>query len=135
MTDDYSDRRSFARIPKETSIAVSKLEYPPTAHGSSQATLINISQDGICCTVPTDYPVGTILNLKITLKGWMQHRKGVRNIVDVKAAKAPLTVIGEVMWCKSVANADHEIGVRLTNVYEDDQKALNDYLQSLKASR
>lgn len=130
-TDDYADRRNFPRIPKEAFIEVAKLAYPLTNITEQQAALRNITPGGICCIVPVAYEVGTVLSLKVALKGWNQHRKGVRTIVDTAAAKAPLTAIGEVMWCKAEADNNYEIGVRLANVYEDDHKALIRYLETL----
>lgn len=129
--DNTHERRHFHRIPKEATLEITKLEYPLNQSPAHKSALRDITPDGIRCVVPIAYPVGTLINMRIALKGWQLHRQGVRSIIDAEAARAPLTAIGEVMWCKSLANNDHEIGVHLINIYRDDYTALISYLNNL----
>lgn len=123
----HVDHRNFPRLAKDATVEIAKLEYPIKKSSDNTGALVNIAQEGICCAVATAYKVGTVVNLKISLKGFVRHREGVRAMLDVGAAKSPLTVIGEVVWCKP-SDTGYEIGVHLTNIYEDDRKALSRYL-------
>jgi len=129
-TDNDSDRRSFPRIPKEVTIGVTKLEYPLPGGPGDKGTVRNIATHGICCKVPVSYETGTLLSLEIDLKGWQRHKRGVSSILNERATKEPLTAIGQVMWCSTLVDgAGFELGVRFTDIYEDDHAALMRYLE------
>lgn len=130
--DDDDDRRSFPRIPKEVSIEIAKLEYPLPQQSGKEGKVRNIATHGICCQVPSSYAPGVLLSLKVDLKGWQRHKRGVSTILNSRSLKEPLMAIGEVMWCRpSAEDEGFEIGVRFADIYEDDHAALVRYLEKI----
>ncbi len=117
------ERRSFPRITKTVPIRVTKLAYPLPAKGTL-GTLKDINAQGLCCQVP--------LSLQIDLKGWHRHKRSLLSVLQDGTAKEPLTAIAQVVWCKSVGGGkSYEIGVRFTDIHEDDRQALMRYLEKI----
>ena len=130
------ERRSFPRLAKAVSLRVAKLAYPLPKKGSL-GTLKDINAQGLCCRIPRCYQPGTPLSLEIDLKGWHRYKRGLLSVLQDHPAKTPLTAIAQVIWCRSVSRGKaYEIGVRFTDIHEDDRLALMRYLEkSLKSLR
>jgi len=126
------DKRRFLRVPKETVVTVSRLEYPLTNATAEPATTKNMSGKGICFTAPTLYQPNTLLNLQIELRGWQQHLHNVASIVDAASLTKPLTAIAEVIWSRELPGTQEcEVGVCFKDIYADDYHAFIKYLEYL----
>ena len=126
------DKRKFQRIPREVSIEVSKVRYPMPEEAGEGGTVKDIGQDGVCFTVSTPYEPKTLLSLRIYLRGWQHHKKGVASIIDDSSATAPLTAVTEVVWSKKCSDSpDYDIGVKFIDIYGDDFSALKAYLDKI----
>ena len=123
------ERRSFPRIAKTVSLRLAKLTYP-LPEQSTLGTLKDINAQGLCCRIPQCYKPGTPLSLQIDLKGWHRHKRSLLSILQDGPTKAPLTAIAQVVWCKPVGKV-YEIGVRFTDIHEDDRQALVRYLEKI----
>lgn len=129
---DESERRAVPRILKAVPIEVARLQYPLTPGRGNAGVLRDISQQGVCCIVPARYEPGVLLSLRLKIKGWHRYKRGVSSILNERLDKEPLTAIGEVVWCGRRAGIDgFAVGVRFTDVYEDDQAALQRYLDAV----
>ena len=137
-------QRDFARIPGSIRIEISRITYPlpegPEAGGLGK----NIGGGGVCFSSFFSYQPGTVLNLKMHIKGWQNYKKNFSMIFDI-APKAPLSVIAEVVWSTAVParfkyerseyerseyeRSGYETGVKFLDIYEDDYKALLGYLE------
>ena len=126
------DKRQYLRIATDTVVKVSRLEYPTTSMPTETANTKDMSEKGICFTAPTLYQQGTLMNLKIELRGWQQYLHNVASIVDVALLTKPLTAIAEVRWSKKLPGGrKYEIGVCFKDIYEDDYQAFMKYLEQL----
>ncbi len=126
------EKRKFPRIPKEVSINIKKLAYPLAEGPGESGTGKNMGENGICFSTQTSYEPRTMLSLEIKLTGWQHHKKNVSSILNHSKAKAPLTVIGEVVWSKKLmGRSGYEVGVIFVDIYEDDYKALKKHLDSI----
>jgi len=124
--------RKDQRIPKEIHINISRITYPMPEGSGEIATGKNIAKGGICFTGPEAYESGTSVVLNIELRGWQHHKKNTSSIVNAAAATAPLTAVAEVIWSKEIPDgAGYETGLKFTDIYEDDYKALKTHLERL----
>jgi hypothetical protein len=124
------ERRSFPRIPKAVTVEVIKLLFPLPTKPDSVALGKDISGGGISFTSDMPFDIGSSLSLKIHLKGLAEHRKPHSYLVDI-AQSQPLAALGEVVWCRpSSESGRYDVGLHFTNIYEDDFKALMQYLES-----
>lgn len=124
------DKRRFLRVPKETAVTVTRLEYPLTNATANPGTTKNMSEKGICFTAQTLYQPNTLLNLKIELRGWQQYLHNVASIVDAYSLTKPLTAIAEVIWSRELPGSrECEVGVCFKDIYEDEYQAFIKYLK------
>ncbi len=125
------DRRKFPRIPKEVSIEVNKLSYPLPKKAETKGLGKDVGGGGICFAVSNWYEPKTPLILKIHITGWQAHKKLFSRVIDSTALEDPLTAIGEVVWCKKLSDdSGCEVGVKFSDIYEDDYKVFMKYLET-----
>ena len=127
--------RNCTRVPKEIQIAIKKIEYPISNDSGETGTTLDIAEHGICFTAATEHEPGQMLSLDMKINGWHRHRKGLKAILSNELSEADmLTVIAEVIWVKPSANNNgYDIGVKFTNIYEDDMVALEKYFSEMLA--
>ncbi len=124
--------RKDPRIPKEVHIHISRITYPMPEENNETVTGKNIAKGGICFTGSEPYESGLSVVLKIELRGWQHHKKNTSAIVNASAATAPLTAVAEVVWSKkNPEGPGYETGLKFTDIYEDDYKALKSHLERL----
>jgi len=128
------EQRDFVRILKSIRIEISKIIYPLPEGTEAEGIGKNIGGGGVCFSSFSFYQPGTKLNLKMEIKGWKNYKKNFSMLFN-RAAKVPLSVIAEVVWCTAVPaeskyeGAEYEIGVQFLDIYEDDYQAFLRYLE------
>lgn len=132
VSDKTTDeKRKYPRVPKKASIQVQELTYPLSNDSDLQAMGKDISVGGVRFISETGFEPKTIVNLRIDIAGWNAHKRPHSMIRDI-ASDTPLSVIGEVAWCRPIAgSAEFEVGISFSNIYEDDYRALVRYLDTL----
>ena len=126
------DRRNFPRISKETSIEVNELSYPLPREPGEDGVSKNIGAGGICFTTTASYNPGTLLSIKINLLGWQRYKNSFARTLDISSSREPLSGIGRVVWCQELEDEDgYDIGLEFVDIYEDDYKALMQYLEDV----
>ena len=135
MKPTPQDQRVYSRIPSNFTVMATQLEYPFTEAQEVAASARDIAEGGISFVSPYSYAPQSLVSLKIEMKGWQRHAKGVRVIVDDAAAKAPLTAVAEVVWSKPLSEGEgYEVGVKFINIDKDDLKAFHKYLEQIRAA-
>lgn len=125
------EQRKYPRIPKEIKVDVQHLTYPLPKNSSATAQSKDISRAGLCFFSQTGFEPKTVLNLKINLQGLEGYKRPHSRLLDLSEAR-PLTVIGEVAWCRKAPDGiNYEVGIHFVNIYEDDERALALYLKDL----
>jgi len=123
------DKRKFTRISRNIDIEISQLTFPLSDVVTKKGTSINIGGNGIRFTSSEPFDPQTILNLKINIIGWEGFKKPFSKFINLSSDSC-LGAVGEVVWCnESPENDGYELGVKFTNIYEDDYKALMRYLK------
>ena len=126
-----SDKREYFRLPEESKVSFKPLEFPLGERPARESTVKDLSGGGILLESKTLYELGTILQLQINLEGWYRHRSSFFKSTAEKATE-PLSVIGEVVRIEKFDDETYDIGVKFTNVYDDDQKSLLKFINSKK---
>ncbi|MDM8522574.1 PilZ domain-containing protein [Desulfococcaceae bacterium HSG8] len=122
------NQREFPRILKEIPIEVARISYPVSEKPEKKCLSKNIGGGGICFTLRTPYEVGALLNLKISIPGWQSYKRPFSLFWDM-SSDAPLTAVGEVVWCRKFPGG-YDVGIRFLDIYEDDYNALMKYLEN-----
>jgi len=115
-------------------IEIKKQGYPQSRESGVKAISKNIAMHGICIVSPVQYKLGATLHLDIQLDSWSHFSKGNTTTTNGEQAKADiLSVIAEVVWSRPDTNGTYEIGVKFTDVYEENIVALDKYFSALLA--
>lgn len=134
LSSQDNDKRAFLRIASTASIEAALLTYPLESRDQTRGVCRNISGGGVCFTSNTPFTPGSMISLNIDLGGWQNHKKSVSTLLDDSAGQVPLTVIAKVVWChENEDRAGYDVGVTFKDVYEDDYRALLDYLDIISA--
>jgi len=124
------EKRKYQRIPKKSAIQIQELTYPISNNSELKGMGEDISVGGVRLISTTGFEPKTVVNLKIDISGWNEYRRSFSMVRDI-ASEPPLSVIGEVAWCRPLGSAEFEIGISFNNIYEDDFRTLARYLDSL----
>lgn len=126
-----SDQRKYPRIPKEIKVDVQHLTYPLPKNSAATARSKDISRAGLCFSSESPFEPKSVLSLNISLQGLEGYKRPHSRLVDLSETR-PLSVIGEVAWCrKSPDGANYDVGISFVNIYEDDERALARYIKDM----
>jgi len=126
-----ADKREYVRLPEEFALSFKPLEFPLDDQVEMESTMKDVSGGGILFESDTLIELGTILQVEVNLEGWYRHRSSFFKSTKEKVNE-PLTVIGEVVRVEKFDDETYDIGVKFTNVYDDDLKSLLKYINSKK---
>ncbi len=124
-----SDKREFLRLPQEFKLSYKPLEFPLGGHEKKETTVKDVSGGGILFESTTMFDIGSVLQLEVNLEGWYKHRSSFFKSTKEKIHE-PLTVIGEVVRIEKLDGGNFDIGVKFTNVYDDDHISLLKFINS-----
>ncbi len=125
------DKRQFFRLPHEFKVNFKPLEFPLSDHKRQESTVKDVSGGGLLFASNTIFEIGSILQLDIVIEGWHRHRSSFFKSSKEKI-REPLTVIGEVARIEKFDDNTYDIGVKFTNVYDDDHVSLLKFIESKK---
>ena len=129
---DISEQRHSQRLIEDIDIRVKKLTYPLPEGDGELALARNIGKKGLCFEIDNAYPPETMLCLQIHWFGWQRHKKSLLAKLDDNAVNAPLTLIAEVIWCRSSVDPQRfEIGVQFRDAHGDDYDAFLSHIDSM----
>ncbi len=134
--DTVEDQRFYARQIESlggVKVEIKKITYPMNKGDGETGALVDMAEGGIGFAAPGRYEPGTLLELKIHLAGWQRYKKSYSRLIDDDVAVAPLTAVGEVIWCKGSPGAGGvQVGVKFRDIYEDDCQAMRRYLEIVR---
>ena len=132
MNNRAQNNRRFPRVPKSVNMTVRRLQYPLADVPKTPAITKNVGTVGVCFVTKELYETGILLSLDIDLRGWQQYLENVFSVIDADTITRPLTAIAEVVWMQNLTNdKGYKVGVRFQDIYEDDLKALQKYLNAI----
>jgi hypothetical protein len=125
------EKREYYRLPYEFKVSFKPLEFPLGEHRKKSSKIKDVSGGGLLFESDDMYEIGTVLQLELEIEGWYRHRSSFFKSTKEKVSE-PLTVIGEVIRVERFDDNTYDIGVKFTNVYDDDHNSLIKYINSKK---
>ncbi|MCK5879864.1 MAG: PilZ domain-containing protein [Holophagae bacterium] len=122
------ERRKFKRLPKSASLKVQVLAYEEKL--SQDVTLYkDLSGGGMLFESEIPYKEGTLLKIQAMVPGWGGYIRNFKRSEDNE--KQTLVTVAEVVRVEAMAEKGFEVGVRFVNIYENDHRALIEYIESM----
>ena len=134
MSDErgQNERRQFIRIPEQY-IAHFE-EYNAQAIGTQQLTediravTKNLSAGGMLFESSREYPVGTLLRLKLSVPGWEKFKTEFYK-VDTVSRSEPVTILASIVRIEVLEpEKKYEIGICFVGIDQGHQIALSKYI-------
>ncbi|PJB78598.1 MAG: hypothetical protein CO090_06610 [Acidobacteria bacterium CG_4_9_14_3_um_filter_49_7] len=123
-----SERRKFKRLPKSASLKVQRLSFEdqPAQH----VTLYkDLGGGGMLFESEVAYEKGTLLKIQAMVPGWGGYIRNFKRTEDNE--KHALVTVAEVVRVEAINGKSFEIGVHFVNIYENDHRALIEYVDSM----
>ncbi|NOZ12835.1 MAG: PilZ domain-containing protein [Acidobacteria bacterium] len=122
------ERRKFKRLSKSASLKVQVLSYQdePIQNVSCYRDL---GGGGMLFESKVPYETGTLLKIQAMVPGWGGYIRNFKRREDNE--KHALITVAEVVRVESADNGGFEIGVHFVNIYENDHRALIEYIESM----
>ena len=129
------ESRSHKRILKDAKVEHRELFYPLEDREVKVTRMKNIGGGGLLIMMDQQCPAGTLLELEIELRDWARHHPGFfkQGVPDLDRR---ITVLAEVVWTGPAQPGEkgeeprYNVGVKFTNIYEDDLKGLTGLIES-----
>jgi c-di-GMP-binding flagellar brake protein YcgR len=127
------ERRRFPRVLRNVSIQIIDQFNPRTGDYSAgdkgEQSSRDISAGGMRFVSGIPFDVKSRLNLKIKIEGWAMRQKRVG--VPMGMTSLAIMAMAEVVWCESSGSGKgYEVGVKFIDIFEEDHKALKEYLSA-----
>ncbi|MEW5734794.1 MAG: PilZ domain-containing protein [Thermodesulfobacteriota bacterium] len=126
MSAEFPDRRRTPRFSRTISVQVQSGRHDVLGGLTDDATGLNIGLGGVCFVSRFPYQVEEDLDMMIRIADWDPEAK--RRNLYIAVSSIPYVARGRVVRCEELAGGEFEVGVRFTDIAEDDRKALQKYL-------
>ena len=122
------ERRKFKRLSKSSSLKVKVLAYK-----EQPSQIVSLYKDlgggGMLFESEVPYEKGTLLKIEAMIPGWGGHIHNFKRSEDND--KHALVTVAEVVRVKTLDQKGFEVGVHFVNIYENDHRALIEYIESM----
>ncbi len=122
------ERRKFKRLSKQASLMVRTLAYEKEPM-QSVSVYKDLGGGGMLFESEQSYPEGSLLKIQAMVPGWGGHIRNFKRTQDNE--KHALVAVAEVVRVKEKNGNRFEIAVRFVNIYENDHRALIEYIESM----
>ena len=124
--EEMKDRREFQRLNKELGVEVRKFEYPLKSQRIIKTKCLNISPGGLLLDIPRRLNVGDKVQLTLYVPGLNKYHPSFFKVFE-SSVNQSLVAVGEVVRVE-VTGGSYKVGIKFLNIYEDDWKALYNFL-------
>lgn len=122
------ERRKHFRLPKEAVTTCQAVTYPLGADPEVEVRMVDVSEGGVGVEGPRAFEVGSPVQVTLRLHGWHRHTSGFLRYDDTAVSK-PLTAVGRVVRCRSLAAGEFEVGIEFVDIWDDHWRAMRLYLE------
>ncbi|MBI5843677.1 MAG: PilZ domain-containing protein [Deltaproteobacteria bacterium] len=122
------ERRQSPRFSKTMSVQVKSDVWDVTGHISDDAAGKNIGLGGLSFVSGICYEMGGNLDMLVRIADW--DPDALKRGIYIAVSSAPYRVAGRVVRCEEMRGhpGHYEVGVRFTEIAEDDRKLLARHL-------
>jgi len=122
------ERRQSPRFSKTMSVQVRSDVWDVTGHISDDAAGKNIGLGGLSFVSRTRYELESSLDMQVRMADW--DPDALKSSIYIAVSSPPYDVKGKVVRCEPMRGYPDffEVGVRFTEIAEDDRKLLARYL-------
>ncbi len=122
------ERRKFKRLSKTASLKVQVLAYK-----DQPIQLVSFYKDlgggGMLFESEIPYEKGTLLKIQAMVPGWGGYIRNFKRTEENE--KHALVTVGEVVRVEALEDKGFEVGIHFVNIYENDHRALIEYIESM----
>lgn len=120
------ERRKYQRLNKELKVDVRRFLYPIKSQQVIKSRCLNISPGGILLEVSERFNVGDKVQLTLYVPGLNKYHPSFFKVFE-SSVNQSLIAVAEVVRIELDGSA-YKLGVKFLNIYEDDWKALYNFL-------
>lgn len=124
----HDDRRRYVRISKSSLMECQEYSIPETAEKEVGLVSKNISAGGLLFETKTEYALGSVLRLEVSLSGWERYKPEFYKPESV-TQHGPLVILGEVVRIEAISEGKYDIGVKITGIDEGHRLALEKFIK------
>jgi c-di-GMP-binding flagellar brake protein YcgR len=122
------DKRKFKRVQARFTI-IYDIHKPLSASfriGGKEvdALMLDLSNSGMAICTNYDIPVATVLRMKFTL---------INRKAELESRVKTIELMGEVRYNILLENSERRLGIMFTQIKEEDQKAIEDFVETISS--
>ena len=129
MSSD-SERRKFLRLPKDFRLDLSKFSFPLNAQKIYTAKCLNISAGGLLLELSQKFDPGEKVQVRIYVPRLNKFHPSYFKIFESSNGQNFLAIAEVARIEEKIPREKYQIGIKFLDVYEDDWKALYQFLES-----
>lgn len=122
------ERRREARLPKSYSLDVAEFAFPLGSSPRREATCVDVSAGGLSVLVDHRFVVGDQVLVRLHIARLNRFRQGFFKAHESDGEQV-LQAVAEVVRVDQDGSLRYRLGLRFTNVYEDDWHALRGLIE------
>ncbi len=122
------DRRKYPRLYKSFKVQIKKLEFPLKSQKLLETKCLNISAGGIFLKTYEPFKVDDVVQVIIYIIGLGKFHKSYFKKFEALTDQK-ISGIGKVVRVNKLGE-EFEIGIKFVDVYEDDWKALYEFIRA-----
>jgi c-di-GMP-binding flagellar brake protein YcgR len=122
------ERRREARLPKSYRLDVAEFAFPLGSSPMREATCVDVSAGGLAVLVDHRFVVGDQVLVRLHIARLNRFRQGFFKAHESDGEQI-LQAVAEVVRVDQDASLRYCLGLRFTNVYEDDWQALRGLIE------
>jgi c-di-GMP-binding flagellar brake protein YcgR len=123
-----NERRTEARLPKSYRLEVSEFAFPLGSAPMRKAVCIDVSAGGLAVLTDHRFVVGDQVLVRLRIARLNRFRQGFFKAHE-SDGEQELQAVAEVVRVDRDASQNYRLGLRFTNVYEDDWQALRGLIE------
>ena len=124
-----NERRQYRRLPKSYRLELAEFVFPLGSQPWLKATCEDVSAGGLSVIVPHYFKAGDKVQIRLHMARLNKFHPGFFKVFENDADQTLLAVAEVARVEERVPLTSYCLGLRFTNVYEDDWRALHGLIE------
>ncbi|GAB1410633.1 PilZ domain-containing protein [Desulfovibrionales bacterium] len=126
---DHANRRKHDRVPKAYRLELQELVFPLHQQAKIAATCEDVSAGGLAVVTRKKFAVGDKLQVRLYMARLNKFHPGFFKVFESDVDQSLQAVAEVVRVDERIPLTSYRLGLRFTDVYDDDWRALHGLLQ------